>query len=376
MPPAAAQAGASTGAASQLAQAAGAVNGPPPGHPVTERFRAVKDLVSAPAGAPAPIDATLKAMGAMYTAFNKLAHAPADPAARAEIMNDLQAATNEVLAQKSTLPGPFDQVVAAVADSGNAVAAGGARAYMDKMWHGGGGPLAACTALVANHFPFDVTSADDAPAEDFAKMFAPGGTLDQFFNTHLKAYVDTSGHPWRWQPADGIQIHLSDEALRQFERAAVIGEALFPPDGKSPLVRFDIEPLKVDERINTVILDVDGQQLVYRYGPIKKTAMQWPGKEPTGARTFVLAGPRRAGDVHRARRPVGLPASAGGGQPVAGGDAGPVSPGVPDRLARRRVPRPCRVDPQSVRRAGHHRQFQLPQLVAGDGSDPGRRVLR
>jgi type VI secretion system protein ImpL len=223
-------------------------------------------------------------MGQMYLAFNKLAHAPADPGARAQIMADLQAATGDIMTQKSTLPGPIDQMAAAVADSGLAVAAGGARAYMDKIWHGGEGPLAACTALVTKHFPFDSTSEDDAPADDFAKIFAPGGTLDQFFNTHLKPYVDNSDHPWRWQSADGIQIHLPDDVLHEFERAAALRETLFQPDGKMPLARFDIQPVKVDERINTVTLDIDGQQLQYRHGPIRKTGMQWPGKEPTGAR--------------------------------------------------------------------------------------------
>ncbi len=282
---AAAQAGASTDASSQLAQASGALKGPPPGHPITTRYAALKELTAAPAaGQPAPIDATLKSMGQMYTAFNKLAHAPADPAVRAQIMADLQNATSDIMSQKASLPGPVDTVVAAVADSGLSVAAGGARAYMDKVWRGGEGPLAACVALTTKHFPFDSTSDADAPSADFAKLFGPGGTLDQFFNTHLKPYVDTTDHPWRWQTADGIQIHLTDDVLREFERAASLREALFAPDGKMPLVRFEVEPVKLDERVNTMLLDVDGQQMTYRHGPVRKVPMQWPGKEPSGAR--------------------------------------------------------------------------------------------
>ncbi len=278
------QAGVSTGAANQLAQATSTIKGPPAGHPVTAHFAALKSQVAPPeGGGPAPIDATLKAMGQMYSAFNRLARAPADPAARAAIMADLQAATSDIQAQKATLPAPLDRVAGAVADSGTAVAAGGARAYMDKVWHGGDGVLAACTAAVSLRYPFDPTSDEDTPSEDFAKLFAPGGMLDQFFNTHLKPYVDASDHPWRWQSADGIQIHLPDEVLREFERAAAIREGLFAADGKSPSVRFDIQPVKVDERINTVTLDVDGQELVYRHGPIRRTPMQWPGKEPSGA---------------------------------------------------------------------------------------------
>ena len=42
------------------------------------------------------------------------------------------------------------------------------------------------------------------PLDDFARLFAPGGLIDGYFNTQLRPYVDTSGKVWQLQPADGI----------------------------------------------------------------------------------------------------------------------------------------------------------------------------
>jgi type VI secretion system protein ImpL len=163
------------------------------------------------------------------------------------------------------------------------VAVGGAQAYMRQVWRGG--PEATCRAVVDGRFPFEPNATQDAPIGDFTALLAPNGILDRFFNTHLKPFVDTTQHPWRWRKADNVELGLPDEVLAQFERAAILREALFPTDGGKLGVAFEVEPTKVDERIVSLALDIDGQRLVYRNGPIRRTAMRWPGPEnAAGAR--------------------------------------------------------------------------------------------
>lgn len=264
---------------------------PPPGHPVTVRFAPVRGMVRGENGAPPAIDALLKHFAAMYTVFNKMARAPAGTWVAMANSDEMETATGSVVVQADSLPVPVDTMVGAVAESAVAVAIGGARQDIDTIWHTILFP--ACQAVVDKRYPFDPASRNDAPLADFSALLGPDGKLDQFFNTHLKPFVDTTSRPWRWRAADGVDLDLPPEVLRQFERAAELRQALFGADGKAPSVRFDITPLKVGEAIDTLLLDVDGQNLVYHQGPAMPVTMQWPAPQgPSGVR--LSFGPARS----------------------------------------------------------------------------------
>ena len=48
-----------------------------------------------------------------------------------------------------------------------------------------GGPAALCPLAVNGRFPFVPGSSLETPLDDFAKLFAPGGLIDGFFNTKI-----------------------------------------------------------------------------------------------------------------------------------------------------------------------------------------------
>lgn len=263
---------------------------PPPGHPVTERFKPVRDLVTASAdGTPAGLDTVIKRMADMYKVFNKMARAPSAAAQVMANSDEMEVATGRTILQADTMPSPLDTMVGAVAESAAAVAQGGSRDYLDNTWRSS--VLPACLATVDRRYPFDRTSGNDAPLADVSVLLGPGGHLDQFFNTHLKPFVDTTAHPWRWQSVEGVDLGLSNEVLSQFERAATLRKALFRADAKAPSLRFAIEPLKVDEAIDTLLLNIDGQELIYRHGPTSAMNVEWPAAAPSGVR--LSFGPAR-----------------------------------------------------------------------------------
>jgi len=88
---------------------------------------------------------------------------------------------------------------------------------------------------------------------------------------------------------DGVGLNLPETVLAQFERAARLRQALFKPEAKKPSLAFDIEPLKLDDRVNTETLDVDGQQLIYRHGPTEPVSMEWPAAKPTNSTRLSLS---------------------------------------------------------------------------------------
>ena len=61
-----------------------------------------------------------------------------------------------------------------------------------------------CQKAVAGRYPFVPGSANDIPLDDFARLFAPGGLLDTFFNTQLRPFVNTAGANWKLQPAGDV----------------------------------------------------------------------------------------------------------------------------------------------------------------------------
>ena len=67
--------------------------------------------------------------------------------------------------------------------------------------------------------------ARDVTQDDFATLFAPGGKMDQFFQTHLAALVDTSTAPWSFRRISDVPVGGPD-SLVQFQRAQKIREGL------------------------------------------------------------------------------------------------------------------------------------------------------
>ena len=131
-----------------------------------------------------------------------------------------------------------------------------------------------CQAAL-DRYPFVANSPNDVPADDFKSLLGPGGLIDQFFNDHLKPFVDTSVRPWKWQAANNSQLSLAPGTLVQFENAAQIRDSLFSGGGMA--VKFTLVPLSLDVDVSQITLDIAGQSLTYNHGPTESAIFQWPG---------------------------------------------------------------------------------------------------
>lgn len=131
---------------------------------------------------------------------------------------------------------------------------------------------------IAGNYPFSKDSNTDVALTDFANFFGYGGTMDQFFDEHLRPHVNTTQSPWRLKNDVGI----SQRSLRLFESARRIREAFFAPGSRAPAVSFSLTPRHLDGRVTQLMLDIDGQTLVYRHGPARTVNFRWP--EQAGSR--------------------------------------------------------------------------------------------
>ncbi len=246
----------------------------PPGHEIDVRFKALRDLVGTGAGG-APIDQVLKLLNDLQQQLAKLAAAgPTTAPAAAAAGSDPSMALR---AEAQRQPPPLSRWLQAMAASSTALRGGGARQQVVAAYNGAGGPAALCPLAVNGRFPFVPGSTLETPLDDFAKLFAPGGLIDGFFNTQLRPYVDTTGTTWKAQSVDGVAAPVSQADIVQFQRAAVIRDLFFAPGSTTIAVRFDIMPVALDSGASQVSLEFDGTSINYAHGPSRSTQITWPG---------------------------------------------------------------------------------------------------
>jgi type VI secretion system protein ImpL len=266
----------------------------PPGHEIDERYKALRELVASSGGA--PIDQVLKVLNDVQQVLAKEAAKP--PGAPPAIVgNDLSLALR---AEAQRQPEPLSRWLTKIGESVIALLSSGVRQQVVAAYNGAGGPGPLCPLAVNGRFPFVPGAQQETPLGDFAKLFAPGGLIDGFFNTQLKPYVDTSSKVWQPQAVDGVPAPVSPADLAQFQRAAVIRDLFFAPDSTTIAVRFDIQPTQLDTGASSVNLDFDGTAVTYAHGPTRSTQITWPGPNhmqnvrlvfdpPSGGSTGVIA---------------------------------------------------------------------------------------
>jgi len=150
-----------------------------------------------------------------------------------------------------------------------------------------------CRRALEDRYPFVRTSTRDVTREDFERLFAPGGLLDDFFQKQLAPHVDTSTRPWRYK---ALAQRTADGAghLAQFQRAAAIRDAFF----HSNAPRLDWKLIELDPAVSQLRLEIDGQTLLFGPGQPGSQSINWPARAGgSGARLqFLPTGPDLAAE--------------------------------------------------------------------------------
>jgi type VI secretion system protein ImpL len=176
-------------------------------------------------------------------------------------------------------PAPLAAVLQGVAGNADTVQLQGQRAQLRALWAASVAP--ACRQALDGRFPLVRTSTRDAAPDDFARILAPGGLIDDFFQKNLQNRVDTSGAVWKWRP-DAQSLGIPDDVPVQFQNAAFLRDALFRDGGRDVSVRFTAKVASLDPSLKRFVLDIDGQQLVATSdAPNATAAFQWPSGKGT-----------------------------------------------------------------------------------------------
>lgn len=193
-----------------------------------------------------------------------------------DVDSQLTNANQDLLQQTRRLPAPVDTWIAGVAADVGSLAVKSARTRIDDAWAVEG--AAFCSNVVSGRYPFDRESPRDVAMSDFVRLFGPEGLFKTFFNAKLAAFVDTASTPWGWKGTFGASS-IPSEAIAQFENADKINRAFFPAGSENPAVTINIKPVSLSKEANAVMLEIEGQRVVYFHGPIQSKSIVWPSTE-------------------------------------------------------------------------------------------------
>jgi type VI secretion system protein ImpL len=251
---------------------------PTPAEKITAHFAAINALVAGPPGA-TPIDQVTAQVKQIQLKISGMGTGvgetnPLDALSKSGQTDALKA----LQLQASTLPQPIGALVAALGGRSETLAVGQARGELDQRYREQ--IVKPCEQIISGRYPFTQSSAVDVPLADFGRLFGVGGIFDTFFKENLAPLVDVSRSPWVWRAGGSGPSGASSAMLRQFELAQQIRQKYLGFSGQSADQQFTLTPGDLDAAATRFTLEVDGQSLDYRHGPVRSMAAKWPGPAP------------------------------------------------------------------------------------------------
>jgi len=228
------------------------------GTPVDQHFAPLHALVGT-AAAPGPLDAQLALLKEASQYFDA-----ADQARRAGTPAPGAEALQRVKRAADGIPAPLGDILKSVDSAGSGLTLGSERARLGALWAAEGAPF--CRDAIAGRYPLVRSAARDVTLDDFGRFFGPGGIMDDFFAKNLAAQVDMAGSVWKWRDSGAAPSGIGPDVLAAFQRAARVREMFFGAGGRQPSLRFELAPLAADAALTRVLLDVDGQPVLYTPG--------------------------------------------------------------------------------------------------------------
>ncbi|WP_337270438.1 type VI secretion system membrane subunit TssM [Oryzifoliimicrobium ureilyticus] len=205
-----------------------------------------------------------------------------------DVDSQLTKANQDLLQQARQLPAPLDSWVAGLSADTGSLAVKSARSRIADLWSAEGASL--CSSVVTGRYPFDRSSPRDVAMADFTRLFGPTGLFQTFFKQRLEPFVDKTATPWGWKGTFGAS-GIKSEAIAQFENADKIMRAFFPNGSETPSVSINVKPVSLSDDSTAVMLEIEGERVVYYHGPIQAKTINWPSKNSSASMSRIAFQP-------------------------------------------------------------------------------------
>lgn len=158
--------------------------------------------------------------------------------------------------------------------------------YINEQWQKKIMPI--YNSEIASRYPVEKNSSKDIDLDNFIRFFGPNGVLENFYETYLTPFVDTSGSKWLWKKIDNNSLQLNAKFLETFERARIIKEMFFPNHTKALDVNFSLSPISIQSMVMSVDLNLAGETAIYHPNSDIVTHFAWPNKETLNNSSIVF----------------------------------------------------------------------------------------
>lgn len=174
-----------------------------------------------------------------------------------------------------TLPAPLNRWVGRLADQAWHVVMVEAVHYMEVDWRDN--VVKPFNEQLADNYPFNPRSSQDASLDAFERFFKPDGVLDTFYQQNLQLFMEND-----LSLGDGDNsVIIREDVRRQLETAQEIREAFFSRQNGLG-AQFAVETVSLSGNKRRSVLNLDGQLVDYSQGRNYTAHLVWPNNMREG----------------------------------------------------------------------------------------------
>ncbi|EFJ2164287.1 hypothetical protein D3075_20445 [Escherichia coli] len=130
---------------------------------------------------------------------------------------------------------------------------------------------------LANNYPFNPRSAQDASLDAFERFFKPDGILDTFYQQNLKLFIDND---LSLEDGDNSVI-IREDIIAQLKTAQKIRDIFFSKQNGLG-TSFAVETVSLSGNKRRSVLNLDGQLVDYSQGRNYTAHLVWPNNMREG----------------------------------------------------------------------------------------------
>jgi len=251
------------------------------GTKVDQYFRDVNVLIRESKKKPAPVTSILSRVQELQDFIGEISVSP-DPnkkafeIAKARYLSGSGNAITSLRTYSKKTPDPVKRWLISISEESWKIILSSAKQHVNSEWKNQ--VYSAYSQGLAGRYPLSRSSRDELALFDFSAFFKPEGTMDKFFTTYLKPFVDTR-KGWSNRSVDNYSMGLSKSALAQVRRAQTIKNVFFRKNPEVPSISFQLKPYRMEKLDARFLLEVGDQRITYNHGPKFWKDLHWSGED-------------------------------------------------------------------------------------------------
>lgn len=249
---------------------------------VDKEFRNLNILLRESKNKPAAINGIIAKVQQLHEFVNEISVSP-DPAkmsfeiAKARYQSGAGNAITSLAAYAKNTPQPVKRWLTTLSNETWKIVLQSAYQYVNAEWK---------TQIyqpymrgLAGRYPIKRSSQDELALFDFTEFFKPGGTMDNFYSSYMKPFINTRGKSWASRTVDNYSIGFSRTTLKQLQKSQAIKDIFFRGNPAMPSLSFQLKPHKMDKIDARFTLELGNKSIEYSHGPKFWKTLQWVGDD-------------------------------------------------------------------------------------------------